>query len=200
MKQIKILVVLLLTSCNTYQKQLSKFNQFADAHQGELAKKCVEYFPVKETSGPTQIDSVKKANNVNYKKQIDSIKTIADNLKNQLAKDTTKGNPCASVVKYYGSQVQGLTDKLKALQGAYKPCKPDTEYRTHTVYKVDEAALKVANDRFSASQDSLRLIKSELKNTQDQSTKRLHWVFYLGGALLLLVGASVLKAMGRLAI
>jgi hypothetical protein len=188
----------LLMGCNTYQKQLNTFRAFAVAHTNELAPLCATEFPVKDSVGATKVDSTHKANNVNYQSKIDSLQQIADAFAQHLAGDTAKSNPCSSVAKVYQSQVAALNTRIRSLQEAYKPCKPDIVYKTQTVYRTDEAALAVANNKFTTANDSLKLVNSKLKDAKAQSATRMHWILILGGILLLLGIVTVLKFIGKL--
>jgi uncharacterized lipoprotein NlpE involved in copper resistance len=192
----------ILVGCNTYKKQLMKFDAFADAHSVELAKKCVQYFPVKDSVGKAVItvDSTHRAANTNYQSKIDSLQQIADAFKTHLAADTAKGNPCASIAKYYNAQVDALTNRVKALKQAYRPCIPDTVFNTKTVnvYQTDEAALSLVQNHYNTERDSLNVVKGQLKSANNTASSRLKWIFILGGILLGLAVLTVLKFIGKI--
>lgn len=195
MKQFLIILsAILFLGCNTYQKQLAKFNTFADTYTGELAKKCVQHFPVKDSIGSTTQD-LKKADNKNYQSQIDSLQELANFFKDQVSKDTASTNPCAAVAKNYQNQVATLNGKIADLKKSYKPCKPDTIQITTTVYRKDEAALTVCANNFNKLRDSLNIVKHDLANSKSQSSSRLKYLLILAA----IVGvATVLKVTGKI--
>ena len=192
MKKITYLLIvlsLLFLSCNTYQRHLGKFQAFALQHEAELAKLCSTVFPVKDSVGSTVIDHVADPHNVDYRKQVDSLKALSDALTDRLKKDTVKSNPCADIVKGYQKQIAVLNGKITALQVAYRPCKPDTVYRTKTIYRTDEAKLMAMQSKYNISHDSLLTTKVHLTDTKSQSANRLRWLFILGGVILLMLVA-----------
>ena len=199
-----LLVIVLITAsflfsgCNTYQKQLNKFNTFADANTAALAAKCVEHFPVKDSVGATHIDSSKKADNKNYQTSIDSLQQLADQLKAQIGKDTSSGNPCSSVAKSYQTQISGLNAKITDLKNAYKPCKPDTVFSTKEVFRKDEAALTVCANNYNKLRDSLLIVKANLVTEKETSSSRAGWIWKLGLALAAVAGVAVLKFIGKI--
>lgn len=195
---IACLAIIFLPSCNTYQKQLHTFKNFADDHPNELAPLCAKAFPVKDSVGATKIDSTHKANNVNYAGKIDSLQAIADQFKQRLLADTGKSNPCASVAKNYQVQVNTLSNQVQALRAAYKPCKPDTVYKTTPIYRTDEAKIAVLQNQFNVKSDSLKTTKTQLADEKETSASRLHWMLILGGVLVALGIVTVLKFIGKI--
>lgn len=194
--------LLFLLGCNTYQKQLNTFRAFAISHTNELAPLCATVFPVKDSTGKavTTIDSTHRANNINLQPKVDSLQTIADSYKKQLAADTGKSNPCAAQAKQYQAQYGNLYNEFIALKKAYRPCKPDTVYSTKTVpiYQKDEAEITVLTNNYNAIHDSLTIVKTQLKASQSTASTRLHWIFILGGILLALGILTVLKFIGKI--
>ncbi len=194
-----ILIMILCSSCNTYQKQLNKWTLFSDAHPNLVAERCAKDYPVKETVGATTIDSTHRANNVNYSKNIDSLQTAADALVQRMKKDSINGTQAAQgAVEYYKQQMTGLLNQISQLKQIYKGCKPDTVYKTKIVYRLDQAALTVANNNNQKLRDSLNLVKSQLKDEQDTSAKKTKWLLALGGILLALGAFTVFKILGKL--
>lgn len=167
------------TGCNSYQKQLKKFNEFADAHNDVVAGVCAQKFPVKDSIGQVHTDSTHRANNVNYSPTIDSLQKLADALKLKLSKDTVKTNPCAAVAKGYQDQVNNLTNQLIGLHKTYKPCLPDTVYRTRDIYRLDSAKLVVMEGRYKVKADSLVISQHDLTGSQKQSSTRLYIIIGL---------------------
>jgi hypothetical protein len=202
MKKISILSLVaafvLLSGCNTLRKQTDKFNLFADAHPEVLALKCVEHFPVRDSDGPTIIDSIRLADNISYFGKIDSIQAIADALRTTVKQDTNKSNPCAAVAKGYQAKINSLSDQVNILQKGYKVCIPDTVYKTKIVYRVDQAALAVANDKYAKLRDSLAIVKDQLKQSKSESAGRLKWIFILGGIIGLSILGTILKILGKI--
>lgn len=201
MKKVKVIFALLAVSmmlaCNTYQKQLNKFNLFADAHTNELAKKCVQYFPVKDSVGAVKVDSTHKAVNQNYESKIDSLQQLAASFQKGLLMDNETSSACSQVSAAYQSRVNDLIIQISKLKNAYRPCKPDTVFKTQTIYRTDEAALAVARNNFTSERDSLNLVKNNLKQEKETSGKRLTWLFILGWVILLSVAETVLKILGK---
>ena len=187
----------LFNGCNTYKKQLAKFNAFADAHTNELAAKCVQHFPVKDSIGKADT-VVRKSNNLNYQSKIDSLQSKSDSLQSQLNKDASdKSNPCASVAASYSKQITGLNNQIKNLQQAYRPCKPDTVKVTQSIYRLDSAKVVVWENRYKVKADSLLIRTQDLKNSNEQSARRLKWNFILGGLLIASVVITILKFVGK---
>lgn len=194
-----LLTLFIFSGCNTYEKQLMKFNAFADRYPIPLAAKCVQYYPVKDSIGKIKIDSSHLAHNINYQKQLDSLAQIADAFKKHLATDTGKGNACADLSKKYLKQVTNLTNQLNNLKSNYKSCKPDTIYKTQTIYRVDQAALAISISRYNIAHDSLVAVNAKLADEKETSKSRLHTILILIAILAVTILITVLKFMGKLA-
>lgn len=202
MKKITILSLsaafIFLVGCNTLKKQTDKFNLFADAHTDVLALKCVQHFPVRDSDGPTIIDSIRLADNINYLGKIDSIQAIADALRTTVKQDTNKSNPCAAVAKHYQVTINSLSSQVDGLQKSYKPCGRDTVYKTKIIYRADSAAITVANNKYTKLRDSLVIVKDQLKQSKSESAGRLKWIFILGGIIGLSILGTILKILGKI--
>lgn len=195
---IGVIFAMILASCNTFQKQLRTFNNFADAHTDALAVKCVDKFPVIQHDGPITTDSTHKANNIDYQSRVDSISQLADALRSRLNSDTAKANPCADVARFYIPQVINLTAKVNELQKAYKPCKSDTVYKTHTLFQVDSAKVVVWHNLANKYRDSLKQSQTQLSDQKKTTSNwRLVALIAIGLIVLSIVG-TILKIMGKL--
>ena len=189
----------IFSGCNTYQKQLNKFQLFANAYSGELAKLCVEKFPAKDSIGGVKVDSTKKANNIDYQGKIDSLKEKADALKQELSKAASnKDDPCSPVIIKYQQKLDELNDQITGLKNSYKKCKPDTIFKTQTVFRVDQAAVRVWQDRFTVARDSVNQLTVELADEQKTAGKRLKWIVILSGIVVAFGGLTLLKLTGRI--
>lgn len=193
-----ILIMILCSSCNTYQKQLNKWTLFSDAHPNVVAERCAKDYPVKETVGATVVDSTRKANNQNYSTKIDSILQGAALLKKQLDQSASGEASAGNIIAAYKEQVNGLVTQVQQLRQNYKPCKPDTVYKTQTVYRLDQAALAVCNNKLQVKNDSLNLVKSQFKDEKEKSASRLHWLLGCIGVLIGLGVITVFKFLGKL--
>lgn len=201
MKKFKIIavlsVLLCLVACNTYKKQLAKATAFFEANPKALAPICEEKFPVTDSVGKTHVDSTHKANNVNYQKIIDSLQNAEDSLQMQAYSDTGKENPCADQAKKFAAQLKTITARYNALANSYRPCKPDTVFRTTPIYMKDNAEIAVLTNNLSVATDSLKITKHDLQAKTAQSKTRLWWIIGLAGAMILYIAFTVLKFLGK---
>lgn len=104
------------------------------------------------------------ADNLNYTGEIDSLEVLV----RRLSVDNVNKN----VIFVTGDATQ-LQQKIAALKAAYKPCKPDTVKIPH--YQVDEAAVKVWQDKYRAKADSLTIQNTNLANSK-KSGSRWMWI------------------------
>lgn len=192
-----ILFVVAFTGCNSYKKQLTKSTAFFNQYPNALAPICAKAFPVKDSIGATKIDSSHKAVNINYQGKIDSIQAVADALINNLNKDTVKTNPCATYAKNYEKTIAVLRNQVATLQTIYKPCKPDTIFKTSTVYRTDVAALTVSNNNYKTERDSVLILKKQLSDETDTAHSWRKWFFICAGIIGLSILGTVLKILGK---
>lgn len=157
----------LLYSCKSIEKQRSRAELFYKVHPEELAAKCAVEFPVKDSVAEPIVGPVKPADNIDYQKQIDSLKMLAEEFEQHL-KDAAKVNedpdPCADQLEGLKKSFDVLQKKTVELQAKYKPCKPDTIPITTVVYRENAAKVK------SLESDNT-LIRKSLKEAQDEADK-----------------------------
>lgn len=189
----------ILSGCNTYKKQLAKATAFFDANPTALAPICATKFPVKDSIGKATVDSTHKANNKDYSKIIDSVSKRADSLyKAMHSQANNPSDPCKATAKSYESKMALLYDEISALNHGYKPCLPDTVYKTVTIYQTNTAEVAVVQNQLDVKVDSLKLVKHDLQIKTAQSTTRLWWIIGFAAAIAVLIGISVLKLLGKL--
>lgn len=192
------IMAFIVSSCNSYKKQLNKFQTFGYQHTNELAKMCAEKFPVKDSVGAPVIDSTKRADNINYQGRIDSLKDKATTLQRKMYQDSVNKTDCAKSSQYYKNQVTGLVNQISSLQQSYKPCKPDTIFKTNTVYRKDVAELSVVSSRFRMANDSLHVQKQLTEKSEKTARTRLYLIIGLIVAFVGSISISVLKFIGKI--
>lgn len=155
-------------------------------YKDELAKDCLSLFPVK--------DSVSKiiftpADNTDYTASVDSLQLLINNL-NLLAED----KPGNATVNDQGPELKmtiaQLNSKIAAFKNSYKPCTPDTVFKT--VYRVDNAALTVWQNKYSGKADSLVKVKTQYASS---SKKQNLYFWILIGIGVVIVGTIAFKVV-----
>jgi hypothetical protein len=192
------IMYIMLFGCNTYKKQLKKSTDFFNQYPSALAPICAKAFPVKDSIGGIVVDTIHRANNINYQGRIDSIQAVADALLNKLTIDTSKSNPCNTYAKNYQKTITSLRNQVVTLKSLYHPCKPDTIRQTQTIYRTDVAALKVATDKYQVIRDSLKICQKQLSDETTTAHSWRKWFFICAGIIGISVLGTILKILGKI--
>lgn len=158
-----------LASCVSTAKQRGRANTFYAEHPAELAQKCADAFPVRDSAGQPVIEYT-PADNTNYSGQIDSLvdavnqlSAYNDALVTQLHGQNNNDSvgACRIALAKYQANLAVLQNKLSALQAAYKPCNPDTASITLPIYQENTARVTALN----MHADSLLLTNNQLNTS-----------------------------------
>lgn len=177
-----LIFTLFLASCAT-QKNADKFY---NNHPDALAAKCADKFPVRDSTAPVVIDSSHRAENENYQRTIDSLKYQADFLQGEI--NNIKPGDVNAETYLKLQQVQAKADQLNKeltkLKNGYKPCLPDTVYKSTTVYRENTA-------RVASQASTITSQNEQIKDLKKGITWR-NWVM-IGEAVLLVIAAFIIK-------
>lgn len=164
-----------MCSCTTQDK----FNRTADKHKDWLAEKCESTFPIDTTSIETNTDTT-EADNIDYSKTIDSLRSIAENALNQVKVDTIYSEKdCNELLQKQARTINNLSKAISTLRANYKPCKPSYITRTITITKESTAKLYKA-------QKEVEDLKEEL-NGEETKTKWLFGLLLISVALIFIL-------------
>jgi len=184
------IAVIFFSSCATQRN----FEKYAAKHPVKLAELCIEKFPIRDSIGEPVIDSSHKADNLDHSGTIDSLKDAADALVKELEAKTEmseldKGRALDVIGEYtlenvnLKKKVKGLASDISRLQANYRPCLPDTVFRTIPHFLENPAKDVVIN--------SLRnqLAKTEQQRDDAQHKAKVRWwiIFALG----CIIGAAI---------
>lgn len=160
------LFALLLTGCASYiqDRNIARQHRYNALYLSPLAQDCNQFFPVKDSVGKPIFTS---ATNINYTGEIDSLEVLIRRLSVDNANKTVIFAPGNEAV------ITQLQQKIAALKAAYKPCKPDTV--KIPIYRVDEAAVKVWQDKYRAKADSLITQNTNLA-TSNKNKSVWRWI------------------------
>lgn len=152
-----VLFAVLLTGCASYiqKRNVARQHRYNALYLSPLAQDCNQFFPVKDSTGKPIFTP---ADNINYTNEIDSLEVLVRRLSVDNANKTVIFAPGNEAL------ITQLQQKIAALKAAYKPCKPDTV--KIPIYRVDEAALKVWQDKYRAKADSLTIQNTNLATTK----------------------------------
>lgn len=176
---------IILSGCRTPKEKL---HRIIDKHPELGAEFCADEYPVSVIDSTTLIDSVRRANNINWQSYIDSLNKVAESRVNdRVLIDTVSLERCR---EEYNKQVEnnrGLVSAIKRLKRDYQECKPDTQYIRTTLRVRDTAKEQVLRD----SINSLRSDLAKVTNQKETRTKQRNWLFAI---VLVVVGYIGLRA------
>lgn len=182
-----------LCSCGTTQDlKRSRAEKYYRDHPKELAEKCTEMFPIRDSVGEPIYGVVVPGNNENYQASIDSIQFEAKKLNERLRQDT-------SLYGYaYREEIIRLQVRIKDLATRYKPCVPDTIPKVIPTYWEDTrriAALRIDNASLQAElQDKAK----ESHGWQEKAQKRGKIIGWAGSGLVLLAIGGIAWKLRKL--
>ena len=199
-----VAMLLFLTGCGAIKKaqeqhQEKKANQFFDAHPVKDAERCHAHFPLNDSIGDMHLDSILKANNIDYTNSIDDILQTIDSLEKDsinrywiMALDsstTEQGEAFRKILLSRQNKYAQLRDSVQKLRNAYKPCEPEKLYYTSEHWYIDPM-LQTINDalqkQISDAAKKNDALQRELKNAQSTNKIRF-WMLIAAGAIILLL-------------
>jgi len=178
MKKLIALFVLclpiLLSSCNKELRNENKAYKYFRDHPEKLAAECAVRFPVKDSIGQATIDSVRPAVNVNQQPKIDSLQEFADLLLARLDAEV-KSDHRPPEIDQYKQEVQQLLKKITQLKKDYKPCKPDTVFKTKPVFRENTARVEQLNFALAREKDNVTRLTTELEEARSEKRTAI-WI------------------------
>lgn len=172
---------------------------FYAKHPEQLAASCAEKYPVKDSVGATVTDSTAKADNKDFTSSIDSANNAVESLVNAVnnAKKRSVDSvslACLDVVADYNRQIDQLETKandlagqVKHLQANYRPCIPDTVYRTTPVYRENTAKVAAQAGQIAALSNQLAVMTASRDDWKGKA--KFRWWIILG--LGLIIGGAI---------
>ena len=179
---------IILAGCLT-QKNLPKHN---DKYPLAAAEYYLKKFSPKDSIGKP-VDSLVNAENKDYTNLIDSLNNLVDSINMDWTAAVDSATTEAQELfkeKIEGQQKQiaSLMQSIAKLKASYKPCKPDTLFRTNTVYKTD-GALATAHEELKKAYTELS--NENLKN-EGLARTRL-WMFIAACAVIVLLAVLFIE-------
>ena len=136
-----LFIAIFFSSCTTQEK----YNSKALKHKDWLSQLCSSTFPIDTTLIQENTDTT-KADNIDYSKTIDSLRSIAENALNQAKGDMIyTEKECNELLQWNTGVILSLSRALNKLRDEYKPCKPSFITKTITITKESTARLYEAN-------------------------------------------------------
>lgn len=162
---------IVLSGCRTPKEKLTRI---IDKHPELGSEFCADEYPVAAIDSTTIIDSVRRANNINWQSYIDSLNKVAESRVNdRVLIDTVSLDRCRDE---YNKQVEtnrGLASAINRLKRDYQECKPDTQYIKTTIKLRDTANEQVLID----SINSILLNLTKVTDQKETRTKQRNWLF-----------------------
>lgn len=184
-----LVMIVLVSGCRTAQERVDRlFNKHPDL----AVKECNERWPTKAIDSTTVIDSVKRALNTNWQHYIDSLEKMAQKGSNVVVlPDSGAYKDCKKEYDKVVSENKGLRDAIAKLRRDYKPCLPDTVYKTKTVRVLDMKPVQIVKDSLSKERD----IRVKAESKVESLTKQINWLI---GAVLILGGLIALRLLKKI--
>lgn len=152
-------------------------------HNDKFPLAAAEYaagkYPRRDSIGTPKLDSIKKADNVDYSFLIDSINQVVDSI------NTDWANAIDSATSEFGEayreklradkkEIEGLKSVIAKLKAEYKPCKTEKEYYTADHFEVEGPAIAAAKLQAEKEKaDKIKVIE-QLTVTKDQMDEWRH--------------------------
>lgn len=185
-------------------KNLARHNdKFPDSAVSYAARK----WPRRDSIGKPKLDSIKKADNVDYTSLIDSIASVSDSTKWWTSDSTVYFDSSGAFIGSYESfirssdllQVQNrkLTEMIAKLRREYKPCKPDSIFFTADHFEVDGPAVTAANLRADKEKQGREKAEKERDDWKTKAKIRFWMLVAMGSIILLFIGMAVGKLLKR---
>jgi len=155
---------LMLAGCASYiqKRNIARQHLYNYEYPNELAKDCLEQFPVKDSVGKIIFTP---ALNVDYTAKIDSLELLVKNLSFLLdTRPAAVDLPASSKNSDLSNTIAQLKSTIETLKSAYKPCKPDTVKQP--IYRIDNAAVEVWQDKYKVQHDSVTTVKAQYYDKQ----------------------------------
>lgn len=162
---------IVLSGCMTPKEKLDRI---ISKHPQLGSEFCANEYPLSVIDSTTIIDSVRRADNVNWQYYIDSLNKVAESrLDDRVLIDTVTIERCR---EEYNKQVEtnrGLVNAINRLKREYQECKPDTQYIKTTLRVRDTAREQVLRD----SINSLRTDLNKVTDQKETRTTQRNWLF-----------------------
>lgn len=187
-----------LFSCNIEKRWYNGAQKLYARHPDSLSNICARSYPVEDSVAYDRIDSVKPAKNENFTGTIDSLSQAADSLTDRIKRDSMYAKQisveCAELVGLYSKEMVNLRSQVKTLKDRYKPCDPDTMYRSSLIYRKNTAEIASLKFKLSDADKKIATQKNELDEKEKEINKKEAKILKLQKDKLILI--VILSAIG----